>query len=60
MKKNNEPVEQSEIWRSFLKPYLGKIDELCYRAEKVDGIRFILNMKQTHITFEDIKSFTEV
>ncbi|XP_063695121.1 DENN domain-containing protein 2D-like isoform X3 [Bolinopsis microptera] len=41
VKKNNEPVEQSEIWRSFLKPYLGKIDELCYRAEKVDGIRRI-------------------
>ena len=55
MKKNNEPVEQSEIWRSFLKPYLGKIDELCYRAEKVDGIRFILNMKHTYITFEDVK-----
>ncbi|KAL5257929.1 hypothetical protein ACHWQZ_G012767 [Mnemiopsis leidyi] len=41
IKKKNEPIEQSDLWINFLKPYLSQIDELCFEAEKIDGIRRI-------------------
>ena len=41
IKKKDEPVEQSDLWINFLKPYLSQIDELCFDAEKVDGIRSV-------------------